>query len=367
MAARKIGKRWYVDFRHAGTRVRKPSPDNTKAGATAYETILRLRLAHGEQLESYPAPALTFAAFSERWFARHVMPNNKASEQRTKASILQLHLLPVLGKHPLSAVRGEAIEEYKAKKQSEGLHPKTINNQLLVLSKCLRSAHEWDLLDRLPVVRLIKDVPDPETIFLSRAEANLLVSVADEQRWRDMALVALRTGARRGELLALAKGDMNPTTGVLTISRNLVRGQIGTPKGRKTRYVPLTQDAREVFLRGPAHGFLFGSPDGTPPSESEAQKAIIRLCKRAGIKRIGWHALRHTFATELSMLGTPIAEIAELMGHASIATTRRYIHFAPEVLRGAIDRLEDSLRPQPTNIWARLGSTAATATKARAA
>jgi integrase len=288
----------------------------------------------------------TFAAFARRWFDTYVVPNNKLSEQQTKETILRLHLLPAFGARRLEDILPEGIDLYKQAKKAEGLSPKTINNQLLVLGKCLRKAAEWQVIDHAPRVDLLKDVPEPEIVFLTHDECDRLLTANNEQGWRDMALVGLRTGLRRGELLALRKSDINAGTRVLCVTRNLVRGRLGTPKSRKPRYIPLTADAYEVICRGPDEGFIFGGPNGDARSESEASKGIARLCARAGIRRVGWHALRHTFATQMSALEVPIAELSRLLGHASIATTMRYIHFYPNTLRGAIGRLEASLNAQ---------------------
>ncbi|MEO5927200.1 MAG: tyrosine-type recombinase/integrase [Patescibacteria group bacterium] len=343
MAPRKIGKRWFADFRHARVRYRKPSPLNTKTGATEYETILRLRLAKGEPLESVAVtPPSTFAKFSCEWFTTYVLTNNKLSEQQTKKVILRRHLVPAFGTLPLNAIGAEAVEAYKAEKLAVGLHPKTINNHLLVLKKCLRTALEWDRLARLPVIRALTDVPEPKIDYLLPEESCRLVADRTEPLWTDMALVGLRTGLRRGELLALQKGDANMTTRVLTVSRSFVQGAFGTTKSKKIRHLPMTSDVWDVFARAPNTGYVFGRADDRPHSSDVAEKAIHRLCDRARIRHVGWHALRHTFACELVMLNIPLPEVKDLLGHSSIVTTMRYIHFAPRVMRSAIDILEDA-------------------------
>ncbi|GGI29830.1 hypothetical protein GCM10010987_56420 [Bradyrhizobium guangdongense] len=71
--------------------------------------------------------------------------------------------------------------------------------------------------------------------------------------------------------------------------------------------------------------------------------AIRRLCKRAEFRIIGWHTLRHTFASHLAIRGVPLPVIKELMGHASITTTMRYAHVAPSALRTAIEILNPKM------------------------
>ena len=70
-----------------------------------------------------------------------------------------------------------------------------------------------------------------------------------------------------------------------------------------------------------------------------ADSALRKLCKSTDLRTIGWHTLRHTFASHLAMRGVPLPVIKELMGHDTITTTMRYAHVAPSTLRAAIEML----------------------------
>jgi len=65
-----------------------------------------------------------------------------------------------------------------------------------------------------------------------------------------------------------------------------------------------------------------------------------RACRQAGLRKITWHVLRHTFASHLVMRGVPLKAVQELMGHATIEMTLRYSHLSPEVGRGAVQLLD---------------------------
>ena len=67
---------------------------------------------------------------------------------------------------------------------------------------------------------------------------------------------------------------------------------------------------------------------------------IWRACKRAGLRPISWHVLRHTFASHLVMRGVPLKAVQELMGHATIEMTMRYAHLSPDVRRNAVQLLD---------------------------
>jgi site-specific recombinase XerD len=84
-----------------------------------------------------------------------------------------------------------------------------------------------------------------------------------------------------------------------------------------------------------------------------AQNAIKHACRRAGIQQVGWHTLRHTFASHLAAAGTPITSIQVLLGHANITMTMRYTHTSPSALRDAVANLESRRPIQPSpDSWA---------------
>lgn len=71
-----------------------------------------------------------------------------------------------------------------------------------------------------------------------------------------------------------------------------------------------------------------------------AKWPLWRVCKRAGLRRIGWHVLRHSFASHLVMKGVPLKVVQELLGHATMEMTMRYAHLSPNVGRDAVKLLD---------------------------
>lgn len=349
MSARKIRGHWYVDLRNEGRRVRKRSPDDSRAGAIAYEATLRNRLARGEPIVPLPPkpPPPRFEHFAWRWFHTYVETNNKPSEQRGKRYTLSKHLVPCFGKLTIDAITLPRVEEFKAMKLNTGLSPKTINNFLAVLGRCLRTAEEWGELDRAPRVKLLS-VPPQKFDFLQPEEAAKLIVAAKAQPWQAMITVALRTGLRLGELVALDWSDIDLDGALLTVRRSIFRNQIVSPKSNRIRHVPLTQQAwLALHAIQTSSGRVF-SCGSIPVSDQMAQRAIPRFCAEAGIRRVGWHTLRHSFASHLVTAGVSIRAVQELLGHSDIRTTMRYAHLAPSALREAILMLEAPLAAEAT-------------------
>ena len=270
--------------------------------------------------------------------------NNKPSELATKNGILRLHLNPTFGTKPLRQIGKQEVETYKAKKLKEGLSPKTIQNHLACLSKILRTAVEWGYLGAAPAIKPMKLVC-PEFDFLTFEEADRLVA-ASHGMYRLMILVILHTGLRIGELRALRWEDVDLVTGRLVVRRSVYRAdQIGSPKSGKPREVPLNSLVLQALksyrhLRGQ---LVFCREDGRILGETATYEPLAFICKRAGLRTIGWHVLRHMFASHLVMRGQPMKAVQELLGHGTIAMTERYSHLSPDVRRSAVEAL--TMRP----------------------
>ena len=125
------------------------------------------------------------------------------------------------------------------------------------------------------------------------------------------------------------------------------RGELTTPKNGKSREIPLGDDVSAApkphrHLRG---GVVFCKKDGAMLTKGETKHPLWRACKRAGLRRIGWHVLRHTFASHLVMRGAPLKAAQELMGHTTIKMTERYAHLSPDVRKDAVRLLDRSVPP----------------------
>lgn len=283
----------------------------------------------------------TFAEFAETWLNDYVRPNNKYSEQIAKKYVLSSSLIPFFGKKPVGAIRGHDIEQYKAKQVQEGFKNKTIMNRLTVLNKCLATAYEWLELEGAPPKIKWPKWTLPQIDYLSPDECDLLVSHTSGVV-HEMVLMALRTGMRQGELRGLQWSSIDWLTRTVTVrhSRDDFRRILVPPKNNRMRHIPMDVDLYAIlYSRKQDTGYVFRARDGQPFNNDRLNDAIRKLCKQAGLRMIGWHTLRHTFASHLAMRGVPLPAIKELMGHATITTTMRYAHVAPSTLRSAIDML----------------------------
>lgn len=350
MAVRLLKGSWWVDFQWKMRRCRRRSPVNTKGGAQQYEAWLRNQLlmkgsldhldAESEEVTKVHVP--TLAEFSVRWLREYVDANNGLSEQKNKRTSLRVHLIPFFGALRLDEISVNMVEKFKAELRAKSYSAKSININLTVLNRCLGTAREWEIINAVPRIRLLKMVPPPFR-FLSPSEVDALLGAIPEATLRAMARTAARAGLRYSELRALRWTDVNFAQEQLSVRSAFVQNQMGPTKNHRVRHVPLTDDlSAELHALPRTSEFVFAVGRAHP----RLLEALKDACDRAGVPCIGWHDLRHTFASHMMVAGAPIHAVKELLGHSTIEMTMRYAHLAPTVLRSAI-----SLLRQPNDFW----------------
>jgi integrase len=210
-----------------------------------------------------------------------------------------------------------------------------------VLNKCLVTAYEWLELGGSPHKIKWPKCGPTRADHLSPDECELLLGHA-EGVVREMILTALRTGMRQGELKGLQWSAVDWGNRMIAVrhSRDDREKMLVSPKSNRERHIPLHIDVYEIlFKRKKQTGYVFLDTDEQPFEYHRLERRLTKACKDAGLRKIGWHTLRHTFASHLATKGVPMTAVQQLMGHSNITTTMRYAHLAPSTLRSAIDML----------------------------
>lgn len=239
------------------------------------------------------------------------------------------------GETPADFIKPRDIEAKLQAMADEGLAVATVNRFRALVSLIFRQAMKNEKMDSNPA-RLTdhRKEDNARTRFLSPQEELKLRAVVREH-WPEHEPeldIALHTGLRRGSMYRLEWADVDFEHGLVREAK---------PKKGKSRYVPLNPVAVAAFLKlKPAvngHGPVF---DIKKPRHW-FEKAVAK----AEIVDFHWHDLRHTFASRLTMLGVPLKQVQELMGHTSIAMTARYSHLAPAFAGDAVARLAGFGKP----------------------
>lgn len=343
---------WEVDIRlvlpdDSEHRERRKAPVTTKMAAQrwgeAREREWYHQLTHPQPKDEPPKEVPTLETFWPRLVDGYARANRqKPSGIAAKETIGKVHLIPPLGSKRLDAITTEDVQQLK--RHLHDRSPKTVNNVLTVLNVLLKKAVEWDVIDRMPCVIRLLPIAKPSASFHDFDEYERLVTAAKASDPLAYLIVLLggEAGLRCGEMMALEWSDVDLNKRQLCVERSDWKGHVTVPKGGRLRYVPLTSrlaNALRAFrhLRGPR---VLCSTDGSPLTQREVQGFVLRAARRANLRRVGVHVLRHTFCSHLSMRGAPVRAIQELAGHQELGTTQRYMHLSPAAIEGAIRLLD---------------------------
>jgi integrase len=267
-------------------------------------------------------------------------------------SCLRVHLIPFFGGLALDEIEPELVEEFIATKREEGKAVKSIINWLGLLQAIFNHALKRGWCERNPVSLVDKPRQprgDPDIRFLTADELESLLAATPDDIFgrmeRVIYLAAAMTGMRRGELLALRWQDVDWLNSLIRVRRNYTKGQFGTPKSRRSsRAVPLAHAlAREVRSHFESSDFqgeldlVFGHPaSGNVIDPSRFCKRFQAAARRANLRPVRFHDLRHTFGTRMASAGAPMRAVQEWMGHGDQRTTLIYADYAPDISQGAM-------------------------------
>lgn len=306
---------------------------NTRVGAEEAERrAITEILKNGELTVRKEIP--TFKTFvDERWWPTY--PGSVGNRQRTleeKETHLRLHLMPVLADVRMNAIKGEIVAELFKALREKGLGEKSVKNIRTTLAKILASAKEWDVIKDAHNLPKVKP-PDSKWDALTREESAALFAATVDDTELALLLFAVHTGARWGEQRAIEWGDIDWANRIVTIRRSMPHNtkKVAPTKSGRERRVPISATLFQALkaIQG-IHGLIFKRRrDGGPLTLYAVRERLERALTKAGLRKIRWHDLRHSFASQLVSAGVPIIQVQAWLGHKTIVTTERYSHLTP--------------------------------------
>ena len=347
----------------------------TVYGRTRKEAADKLSKALSDRVEGIVVDDenMTVGEYLDVWLKGSVRGSVRQSTYDRDASLVNNHLCPVLGRIRLKKLSASHVQGFYRDRLDHGLSPSTVHKMHAILHKALSQALAWHMIQRnvTEVVRPPRPAPK-EMRPLTPEGARRLLEAACGNRLEALYVLAITTGMRQGELLALRWQDVDIDNGTVNVRRTLTRNggsiEMGEPKTKKSRRsISLTRraiDALQSHLESQLHememlgaryedrGLLFTTSTGGPINPSNLrQKNFARLLQGASLPHIRFHDLRHTCATLLLSKGTHPKFVQELLGHATVAITLdTYSHVMPgmgdqtaRAMQDALSSVDDAL------------------------
>jgi len=332
---------------------------HTVYGKTRREVLSKiseLRQRYEQGLAVAPGK-LTLGEYATGWLAS-IQPKLRPSTYGSYSWLYQHYIADKLGSTKLKDLRPDHIRMLYAQMQQQGLSANTIQRVHAVLRQILNQAVRDGLLARSPLVSVHAPRPQRQEMHvLSPEEARRFLAAAQDSRYHVLFAVALHTGMRQGELLALQWQDIDLDKGELYVRRQLDKtGSFAEPKTASSRRridldghtVALlrTHRARQLEWRLVAGSdwtdldLVFCTPLGKPLSPRNVLRGFKLVLQKAGLPDLRFHDLRHTAASLMLLANVPAKTVAERLGHADISLTlQTYSHVLPTMQKQAAERL----------------------------
>lgn len=239
----------------------------------------------------------------------------------------------------ISSIDRNKVREAKTDLQGRGLKFSTINRHMSGLRRFFNWCIEEEADKKNPAVlvnpvKAIKFEKEDELArerFLEHPEKTLFYKTIPEYL-RGMVIVAVKTGMRWGEQF-----DVD---GLKWSQINFDNDDIYLPKTKsdRSRHIPMHSDVKAIFEKLPRHGiYVFSNEDGSPLVKNNFYHLrFLEAVEKLKLTGLTWHCLRHTFGKECAEAGTPQALIMEWMGHSSLKTSQRYMHFSNDYKKEAM-------------------------------
>ncbi len=379
---RRLGPAWLVvgpDGRPQVPRGRvKPDVlDERRAYARMAEVIAQCEDedARREELDAARMRAgWTFGALADKWLehaerVRRLKPSTmrdlrsilaRPGDAKRRGGAVKARLMTMLEDVPAASIVVDDIEDYFRLLADDGVGPRTVNRHREVLRAIFyfgASPNSGFQLEHNPAAQTDlrrQDGPKPLEVFTvdqvehlartaaegswrstvewSRSEETVAQMRRDDEQLAELLRIACYSGLRRGEVVMLRWADVRWSDRVLVVQRALSDGVEVLPKSGRARYVPLADQTLAAFERLSRRGdfthgddYVFVNAVGNRLDPSALRRRYVRVRDAAGLPPLRFHDLRHTAGSLLVRHMDP-ASVKDILGHADLATTERYLH-----------------------------------------
>jgi integrase len=308
-----------------------------------------------------------FSTFFEKWFFKHYANRVSITTYNSKKYVVNKHLIEdnIFNNKVISKITTKDIDDFYDIKLDEGLGPAYIRIMHNLLRQSFEQAKLWNMINSNPVINASPPpIKDCDIDTWTKDEVSRFLKCIRSESIYIAFVIAIYTGLRRGEVLGLKWADIDFKTQVINIRRSLactdnglILKEVKTKSSRRQISIsPLVinellahkeqQDSLKKRL-----GLIFNDEDLVVTDELGGRKdprnllrQMERLIKKAGVKRISFHGIRHTHATLMLTNGENIKVVADRLGHSRASTTLNfYAHSIPAMDANAAISFENFL------------------------
>ena len=360
---------WYIFIEHHGKRrAKKIGRDKRLAIQMAKKIEAKLTLKDTGLLdEEDNQEQVFFCEVAIMWLNDYVKTMRRSSTHERYKGILDNHILPSLGKLPISQIRKGDIRTLLLSKKRD-YATSTVCMIRDVTSGVFNYALDDEIISTNPVTGITKrlglerDKKEVRPMTLEEVSDFLETCQKYQPEHYPLFLTAFRTGMRMGELLGLKWRDIDFHNKAIDIKRTFKNGQINKPKNGKSRRADMSKQLLHTLkiLRTKRNKEALAGGTGKivdvifhRKGEHMAQNSLRyifkRLLRKAELRDMRFHDIRHTYASHLLSNGHSPVYVREQMGHHSISVTVDiYGHFMPSGNRDAVNSLDTSTQPSAT-------------------
>jgi integrase len=359
----------WVFIDHQGQRkAKKIGKDKKLANDIAKKIQARFTLGDFDLLENDENAQPTFEEYANYWLEDYIKPLRRLSTYERYRDILKRHVFPVFGQIKIDEIKRVEIRNLFLKKSKAGLSRSMICLIRDVMSGPMGYAVEEELIPGNPVAGILKRLQlerdkciTVEPMNEQEVELFLDTCFKHFREYWEFFLCAFRTGMRLGELLGLKWGDIDWNQKFIKVERSYKRGRFDKTKNGKVRRVDMSDQLifslRQLLTARKKLALKLGlgepveivfNRNTKPMEQNYIRRVFKRVLKKAGIREMRLHDVRHTFASLLLSQNESPVYVKEQLGHSSIQmTVDIYGHLIPSSNRGAVNRL-DSTQPSAT-------------------
>ena len=359
-------KRWVASF------IGEDGKRRYRSGKTRKEAYEKFQQALQEQKQGklITGPQQTVRQYLEYWLdAVCKPPALRISSYEKYRKLINTYILPALGHIQLQKLTPQQVQALYRKKGDDGLSSKMINSIHGVLHKALGNAVRWNLVSRnicdlVSPPRIVKPTIEP----LTMEQAHKLLEAVRGHRLEVLLIVALTTGIRRGELLALRWSQVDLEGQRIQVRRTVdyitrygyVETEPKTAAGKRMIVLPYfvadmlkqhrLQQLEAKLKIGRAwedRDLVFTDLHGGYFNPRYLGKLFDKVLAEADLPHMRFHDLRHSAATLLLSMGVHVKVVQEILGHSNIAMTAdTYSHVLPSMQEDAMSRWDNEFGVQ---------------------